>query len=267
LLFTQAHRADTFQARTVAQMRTDNPEMVAVNWHGDYWPEVYLDPDVLALLRWFDLALVVNANVIPEYEANGIAAAYWQVGSEEPTAYPDMPRHDVLFLANAYGEERQRFGPVLKNLEYQLGINVGIYGSGWGAIGSGQTLYDFSTSHALMRNAKICIGDNQHNDGSAFVSNRFFETLHAGGFLLHQTITNFQRETGYRVGTHYAAYKDDSDLVEKIRHYLEHEDERERIRRTGQSYTQRKHSFDARVKELFLELIPQKVGSLERVPV
>jgi len=267
VLFTQAHRADTFQARTVAQMRTDNPEMVAVNWHGDYWPEVYLDPDVIALLKWFDLALVVNANIIPEYEANAIATAYWQVGSEEPTEYPDMPRHDVLFLANAYGEERQRFGAMLKTLEHQIGINVGIYGSGWGAIGSGQTLYDFSRSHALMRNAKICIGDNQHNDGSAFVSNRFYETLHAGGFLLHEHILNFQRETGYRVGLHYARYDNDADLVEKIRYYLDNPDDREKIRKAGQRYTKSNHSFDARVKELFLELIPERVGRRERVAV
>jgi len=261
VLFTQFHKQEEIKRETIAQMRMDNGSMVCVNWHGDFWPEVYLEPSNIHLLQWYDLALVVNANIIPDYEAAGIATAYWQVASETPAHYPDMPSHDVLFLANAYGDERQRFGPVVKGLE-QFGINVGIYGSGWGDIGNGQTLYDFETSHALMRNAKIVIGDNQHNDGSAFVSNRFFETLHCGAFLLHQRIRNFQKHTGYRVGMHYAAYEDDSDLYTQVKYYLSNEDERERIRAHGQKYTQRKHSFDARVKQLFLELIPEKVRQL-----
>jgi hypothetical protein len=266
VLFTQFHRGDgEIRKETIAAMRLDNPGMLCLNWHGDYWPEVYRDARNIDLLRWYDLALVVNANVIPDYEAAGIPTAYWQVASEDPQVFPDVPSYDVVFLANAYGAERQRFGPVVKSLEEKLGITVGIYGSGWGTLSSGQTLYDFATSQALMHKAKIVLGDNQHNDGSAFVSNRFFEALHCGAFLLHQEIQNFDEITGYEAGKHYAAYRDDTDLASQVRYYLEFEAERKAIAKAGKWYTRRWHSFDARVKELFLQIVPEKVGALVSV--
>jgi glycosyltransferase involved in cell wall biosynthesis len=259
VIFTQFHGIDEIKRETIARMRLDNPAALVLNWNGDYWPEVYLQPAMLDMLRWYDLALCVNNHMVAEYEARGIPACYWQIGSEDPQDFPDMPSHDVLFLANAYGAERQRFGPVVKGLEQELGINVGIYGSGWGNLGSGQTLYDFATSHALMRNAKIVIGDNQHNDGSAFVSNRFFETLHCGAFLLHQEIANFDELTGYVAGKHYAVYRDDNDLKTQVRYYLEYEAERQKIAKAGKWYTRRWQSFDVRVKQLFTQIIPEKV--------
>jgi glycosyltransferase involved in cell wall biosynthesis len=255
VLFTQAHRADTFQLKTIQQMRYDHPEMLCINWHGDVWYDVYMDMDVIELLQWYDLALVVNETVIEPYAEHGITAAYWQVASEEPTEYPEMPAFDVLFLANCYSDDRRRFGEVLKELPY----NVGLYGSGWGDLGEGTTLYDFSTSHALMKNAKICIGDTQHTDAIGFVSNRFFETLHAGAFLLHQPIPGFDRLTGFKAGKHYAIFTDDHDLVHQVKRWLNNDEEREKIRLAGHRLCKRKHSFNARVKQLFDELIPELV--------
>lgn len=255
VLLTQAHRADTFQVTTIKQLRADNPAMICVNWHGDVWPEVYLDKDVLELLSWYDLALVVNATMIPEYEARGIPAAYWQVASEEPETLPDMPAFDVLFLANCYSDYRREFGRTLKGLPY----STGLYGSGWGDLGEGTTLYDFATSHALMGNAKICIGDSQHTHAEGFVSNRFFETLYAGGFLLHQPIPGFDKLTGFQAGKHYATFTDAANLAEQVTYYMTHDKEREKIRKAGMRYCRKYHTFDARVRELLLKLIPGKV--------
>lgn len=259
VLLTQAHRADTFQVATIKQLRADNPGMICVNWHGDVWPEVYLDPDVLELLSWYDLALVVNATMIPEYEARGIPAAYWQVASEEPQELPDMPTFDVLFLANCYSDSRREFGRMLKSLPY----TVGLYGSGWGELGEGTTLYDFATSHALMKNATICIGDSQHPDAEGFVSNRFYETLGAGAFLLHQPIPGFEKLTGFKAGKHYATFTDANNLASQVEFFMTHKKERERIRRAGVREYQKNHTFDAQVRKLFLELIPEKVGQRE----
>jgi glycosyltransferase involved in cell wall biosynthesis len=263
VLFTQFHGIQEVKRPTIAQMRMDNPGMLVLNWNGDYWPEVYQQPDMIDMLHWYDLALCVNHHMVTDYETRGIPAAYWQVASEAPDTFPDMPAYDVLFMANAYGAERQRFGPVVKGLE-TLGITVGIYGRGWPADWEAtETLYDFATSHALMRNAKIVIGDNQHNDGSAFVSNRFFETLHSGAFLLHQEIENFDTLTGYEAGKHYAVYHDDNDLRTQVQYYLKYEDERRKIAKAGKWYTRRWHSFDARVKQLFTQIIPEKVERRE----
>lgn len=261
VLFTQAHQADTFQVRTIQQMRYDHPEMVCVNWHGDVWADIYLADSTVELLQWYDLALGVNETVKEPYAAHGIKYEYWQVASEEPSTYPTMPDYDVLFLANCYSDDRRKFGETLKSLPYK----VGLYGSGWGDLGEGTTLYDFSTSHALMHNSKIVIGDSQHPEATGFVSNRFFETLHAGAFLLHQPIPGFERLTGFKVGKHYAEFTDAQSLAEQAHYWMANETKREKIRKAGHSLCKREHSFDARVKELFDVLIPSIEGETVHV--
>lgn len=251
---------DTWKIANIAQLRTDNPLMLCINWNGDYWPDQQLAPEMMNLLRWYDIALVVNDHVRSRYELEGIPSAYWQVASEQPTIYPEMPMHDVLFLGNAYNDGRKGFGEKLAALRDE-GINVGIYGSGWGDHGNGETLYNYAASHSLMQGAKIVIGDNWFNDGSGFVSNRFFETLGAGAFLLHMPVDKLRKHTGFQAGIHYATFTGNGDLSESVNAWLQDDEKRQKIARKGHAYAQRKHSFDARVKQLFTEIIPEKMGA------
>lgn len=251
VLFTQFHGVPSFGLSLIQQVRLERPTMYCVNWNGDYWPHIYLAEDTIQLLKYYDLALVVNLNVLPEYTQAGIPAAYWQIAGEEPETYPDMPRYDVLFLGNCYSEYRERLETILTALPYR----VGLYGSRWKRQ-NGDTLYDYAASQSLCANATICIGDNQFPDGSGYVSNRFFETLHAGGFLLHQEVPNLYRATGYRAGQHYASFDTLEELPAKIDYWMRQTKRRETIRRRGQEFTHARHTFAARVKELFLELIP-----------
>lgn len=258
LLFTQIHAMDTWNIQTIKQLRGENPAMVALNWNGDYWPRVCLEPDYMDCLRWYDLALTVNTNVNEEYRANGINCAYWQCASEEPIIEPrSIPFHDVVYMGNANCKERWDLVQVLK----ETGYDVGIYGSGWTEeLTTANTHYDFATSHAVVSNAKIVIGDNQYNDNSAFVSNRIWETMYPGGFMLHQRVDGLQRATGLRNKLHYVVYDDLDDLSEKIHYYMQNEDERQTIADRGMKYVRKKHTFDARLDELFNVLLPELVS-------
>jgi glycosyltransferase involved in cell wall biosynthesis len=259
VLFTQFHDAEMVGEKTIQQLRGENPGMICLNWNGDVWRENYFADNVISMLQWYDVALVVNDSVIDEYENLGISAAYWQVASEQPYKRPKANTHDIVFMANAYSEARQAFGAKLKTLSY----DVGLYGSGWGNLGDGETLYNYALSHSIMRNAKIVIGDNQYPDEYGFVSNRLFETLYAGGFLLHQPIKGLKELTGITPGKHFVEWKDFDDLCQKITYYMEHDKERDSIMKRGQRYVKRVHTFDARVAELFTEIIPEKVGERE----
>jgi glycosyltransferase involved in cell wall biosynthesis len=264
ILFTQVHRVDTFSIQTIQQLRADNPRMICLNWNGDVWDHVLLEPEYMELLRWYDLQLIVNGSILPVYERNGIAAAYWQAASEEPRELPEMPTCDVLYLANCYSDDRREFGKAIKELPY----DTALWGSGWdfeGAGGEGVTLYDFASSHALMKNATIVLGDNQFPKAAGFVSNRFFEALGAGAFVLHHPILDFEQYTGFVAGKHYATFEDNADLAEQVEYWMTHDKEREKIRRAGVRHYKKYHTFDARVRDLFTRLIPEKVRIRERV--
>ena len=250
LILTQFHGADDKTLALLKLFRLKSPQSIVVNWNGDYWPHGLTAPDVLDVLQLVDLQLVVNATVLDTYRQNGIPAAYWQIGYEEPVSdLPDVPSHDIVFLANNYSPEREKLGAFLRSLPY----DVGIYGSGW-SNADGECLYDFAKGKALYRNAKIAIGDNQFAEADAYVSNRLFQALAAGGaMLLHQTIKNLSQRVGLMGGVHYMPWDDLESLEILLEYYLDpdNESERARIAKDGSENVILNHSFQVRVKELW----------------
>lgn len=256
VLFTQVHGSSgRITPALLAQVREVSPRMVVINWNGDVHEDALTGKAGLEYLKNVDLQLVVNGDVLEKYAALGIQAAYWQVAAEpiNEETLPQTPSHDVIFLANNYGIKRRQLGMFLRGLEY----NVGIYGRGW-AFSDGETLYDFAAGASLIKNAKIVIGDNQY-DGYGFVSNRVFETLAHGGFLLHQRVEGLEQLLGLRDGVHYVEWTDHDDLQRKIAHWLASRQaaKRAEIAERGQQFVRAFHSFDARVRELFLEILPR----------
>lgn len=261
LMLAQIHDVETFTPQTLSALRTQVPQMVVVNWNGDYWTKGLTIAPMLSLLRNVDLQLVVNASVLEIYQQHGIPAAYWQCAYEDsPTPYEgDVPGHDVVFMGNAYSEERKILGNVLRS--FNSGINVGIYGNKWGFEVDGKTTYHFPLGEAIYKASKIAIGDNQYasdTDGYGFVSNRIFQVLGAGGaMLLHQTVPGLEQLTGIKEGVHYIGWTDVVDMAQKIHFWLDDKQaaKRKKIATAAAKFIRQSHSFDARVREL-VKLLP-----------
>jgi hypothetical protein len=260
VILLQCHGIDRITESDLAATREVCPEAVICNWNGDVFTEHLISAPMLSLLRHVDLQLVVNANVLSVYAQHGVKAAYWQVAYEptDDAHLPPVKAHDVVFLGNAYTPRRKALGEALRAVQ---GLDVGLYGFGW-SFPSGNTLYQFDVGAALYQHAKIAIGDNQYPDERGFVSNRFFEALAAGAFLLHQRVNGLEALTGLIAGVHYAEWIDADDLQRQIRHWLKprQEAKRREIAAEGQRFVREHHSFDARVRELFEVLLPMVEG-------
>lgn len=256
ILFMQAHQPNAVPVQQLVAARTLAPSMVVINWNGDVWTDGLTSPSMLAYLRHVDIALTVNASAIPVLQAAGIRAAYWQIAYEpvDEQRLPDVPGHDVVFLANNYSKERALLGQWLQNLQ---GVNVGLYGNGW-QWGNGNTLYNFKASRAVYHNAKIAIGDNQFPEQRGFVSNRIFEALAAGVLLLHQHVEGLEELTGLVAGEHYVEWRTPHELPHLIAKWLhpKHDTDRLNIARNGRRFVRDNHSFEARVDDLFERIIP-----------
>jgi spore maturation protein CgeB len=267
LLFLQLHSAEQVNADLLAQVRAAKPDMAVVNWCGDVWSRHLLEPGMIETLKHVDVQLTVNTAVFPKYELHGITARYWQCAAEpvDETRLPThlqsgapIQAHDVLILANAYSAERKAWGRAMWNAlsnEY----NVGFYGAGW-TFERGTTTYDFAASYALTKQAKITCGDNQFPTETGFVSNRVFEALNAGGaMLIHQHIPGAQELIGLTPGEHFIEAIDAADMIEKVRYWLqpEQDEERRAIAARAQEWSRRTQSFDARVDELLNVILPE----------
>lgn len=260
VVFTQFHRVEDIGIRSIQQLRADVPGVVCINWNGDYWPEVYLDDRVVSLMKTYDVALVCNAAILPEYADRDITAAYFAQTTEHPAEYDgDVPAYDVLFCGNNYEVNKvAKRAQLVKTLKALKGVKVGIYGFGYGrGVADGETNYDFAKTQAMMQKATIVIGDMQFPDSVGYTSNRLYEALYCGAFFLTNEIVESKTWTGLVPGKHYATWTDYDDLSNQIKRYLKDEKAREKIRKAGYRYARRWHTYKARVKELFTKILPR----------
>ncbi len=77
---------------------------------------------------------------------------------------------------------------------------------------------------------------------------RFWDILGAGGFLL----TNYQSEIPeyFEIGKDLEIYASEKELTDKIRYYLEHEEERAEIARNGYEKAKEKYSLEIRIRQM-----------------
>lgn len=264
ILLTQIQAPNPITFELLGKLRNLNPNMRIINWNGDYAFGGLTSPEMLRLLRHVDLQLTVNGTALETYKESNIPAAYWQIGYEpvsESEINPNAPEYDVVWFANAYSKSRLEFGKALFDWCTEHGYTCGLFGSGWGDIGAGNTLYDFAATRSINRKAKIAIGTNEYPDAYGFFSNRVFETIAANGALLmQQEIPGMQELTSIIRGAHYIEWVDWNDLRYSLNYYLkrENKNERQEIVTTGSSFVHQYHSFDARVTELF-KLINQHI--------
>lgn len=254
LCFMQLHNADLITPEAVAKMRSLQPEMVVVNWNGDYWREKLFAPRMVELLKLVDCQLVVDNAVIEQYRQLGVTARYWQTAPETPNVsdiIEDTPAHDVLFLGTVYSEARRELVVFLDGLR-KRGLDVGLYGARYpkGIKTNGITYYDYRQSHALMQKAGVVIGTMEFADTDGYVSNRLFEALQAGAVLLQQTVVNADKHLGLINGVHYATWDTLADLDKLIEYYLRHRDLALSMAERGQKYVRQYHQWDNRVDEL-----------------
>ena len=158
-----------------------------------------------------------------------------------PTGDPDL-----LFVANSRGVYRQIIRDLLPTK-----YNLAIYGQGW----EGMPAEPFVRSNGanydevgdLYHNAKIVLNDHWDDMRQwGIVSNRCFDVLAAGGFVLSDHLPELAEVFGGTVVT----YHSPGDLREKVRHYLEHPEERRALSEKGRRLVLSAHTFRHRMRQL-----------------
>ena len=81
------------------------------------------------------------------------------------------------------------------------------------------------------------------------VKGRHFEINACGGFQFSYYVEGLERL--YSIGEEIALFVSPEDLIEKTRHYLKHEEEREAIAKRGYERTLRDHTMEKRFADLF----------------
>lgn len=109
-----------------------------------------------------------------------------------------------------------------------------------------------SALNFLYGDSKIAVGDTLciNFNYPYYWSDRVYETLGRGGFLIHPYIKGMEEH--FEDGKHLVFYQygDFDKLKELIDYYCEHDDEREAIRRAGHEHVKNSHTYMHRWQEI-----------------
>lgn len=107
--------------------------------------------------------------------------------------------------------------------------------------------------NTLLSRTKLVVGQSIPSD--YYWSNRIYEILGRGGFLLHPFTRGLEDE--FEEGVHYVGYDrhDLTDLKDKIDYYLEHTEEQEKIRAAGHQLVKEKYTYEKRCQEMLSQIV------------
>ncbi|MBI4382930.1 MAG: glycosyltransferase [Nitrospinae bacterium] len=233
-----------------------------------YWPEVAGDYDYFFTIQkgeFFDkLARQKAKNVyyLPQACSSAVHRPL-DLDGEEMRNY----RADLSFMGAPYYNRIQTF-PRLMDFDFK------IWGEGWGPNSPlGKHLQNtgrrVSTEECVKIYNAARINLNLHsstchegvNPVGDFVNPRTFEIAACSAFQL----VDERRELGdlFRVGEEIVAFKDVEDLREKIRYYLEHEEERTAISARGRERVLREHTMERRMSEALIHIFSDRFAELK----
>lgn len=203
----------------------------------------------------YDLVLSSLPNQVEYFRSRGLKSEYFPLGFGQPVLSalkPPRERFDVVFVGGFAGPH-ELGTKILEELCRRQ--NVAIYGYG------GQNLPETSAVRAAcrrpmwgvemyqaLRDARIVF--NRHSDVSGDYANnmRLYEATGVGTALLTDAKRNL--DDLFDPGREVIVYRNAEECLELVRHYLDHDDQRQAIARAGQQRTLRDHTWSRRMKDL-----------------
>lgn len=247
IFLLQLHDSKHIPLEVLQRLRAEHTGSLFISWNGDYSMRNFNDPMYHKCLSLMDIATFCTADIFPMLRDKGIKCGYWQIGYEEyveQTLRPADRRYSVIFQGNEYSEGRTYLGHILRAIP-----DSGIFGRWQSIRADGETNSNFAAQDKLYRSSRICISDQQFPKSVGYVSNRLFQAMRSGVFVLQQRINEMERYLGMKDGVHLVVWDDIRELPELINYWLLHDQERSEIAQAGKDLVMHEHNFDRRVRE------------------
>jgi hypothetical protein len=192
------------------------------------------------MANWFNTQTDVKGHYLP-------AGVY----DKECTYTPSKLKEEVIFVGSKTYHSEWPYRPKLINfLNKTYGARFSLYGKEGLGIIRGQELNNLYASTKIVVGDTLCPNFNYPD----YWSDRIYETLGRGGFLIHPYITGLEKEFEDRKHVVFYEYNNLNQLKQLIDYYLEHEEEREEIRRSGHELVKNNYTYKNRWEEILKEL-------------
>lgn len=237
----------------------DRTDAILLNWStDDSWKYSQFSR---LISEYFDIYATTYSTAMQSAAGEGrsnFVLTQWAASSEnlvEPRR-ADECRYAVTFIGSAYGNRLEWISSLKKR-----GLAVRCFGHGWeeGAIPAADIPVIINQSIiSLNFGDSGLVMDGTRPVRSRQIKARTFEVPGAGGFLLTEPSDGLS--DWYEVGKEIEVYGGIKELEDKIRYYLAHRGERDRIAMGGYRRTISHHTYEIRFRDLFekAERLPKK---------
>ncbi len=212
-----------------------------------------IPPNIMAL-KQYDLLTSSFPHYVEKFRAMGIKSEYlrWCVEASIAEKIGIKKRtYDVVYvggITHLHSTGNKTLEKITREVKidfwgygYNLPKNSCIlknyHGHAWG-----RRMYEIFAQAKIVVNRHIDVAENFANNM------RMFEATGMGALLLTEDRPNMSEF--FQVGKEMTTYKNTNDLIAKIKYYLKHESEREKIAKAGQLRTLRDHTYQVRMREL-----------------
>jgi len=227
---------------------------------------------IIDVAPFYDHIFCQGTEAIELLAGAGIRGAQWLPMACEPEYhYPgdcsiaDKEKYgsDVVFVGSYYPDRADLF-------ERISAFDLAIWGPGWDGLDRNSSLRRcIRGSHTtpdewlkIYSASKIILATHYHDPQNRFpvyqASPRVFEAMACGCFV----ISDRQRDVFslFEDGKHLVGFDNPNDLIEKIKYYLAHPEEREAIARRGREEVLKNHTYVDRIKKLISHVAERKVN-------
>lgn len=195
----------------------------------DYWNIQHFFTVDKKMADWFNQETEIKGHYMPAavYDVE----CYWN---------PTPPERDLIFVGSRGYHPEWPYRPQLIDwLGHNYGGGFTHYGGDGAGVVRGAELNRLYASTKVAVGDTLCIGF----DYPYYFSDRVFETMGRGGFIIHPRIKGI--EDIFEDKKHLVLYNygDFDQLKREIDFYLEADELREEIRKTGHEYVKKNHTY------------------------
>ncbi len=233
--------------------------ILCILWTTDA-PHPQFFANIIRTAPFYDRVFCAGSEAVDLLAVSGYFQTRWLPFAADPGLHvpviltsEDRVRYERLVsFVGSYYPNRQEI------LESLVEFRPGIWGPHWDKVDAHSLLFpfiearpvDFSEWIKIYTAARIVIVIH-YQDGQVpchQASPKLFEAMACGAFVICDSQKDARQL--FRDGEHVVFFAGVNDLKEKVRYYLEHPQERQKIAEAGRQEVTAKHAYECRIKEL-----------------
>ena len=239
---------------TLLELKKHN--IPSMTYHLDLWLGLNRQKDLRRkpVYQYIDHFFTVDSKMADWFNSNtSVKGHYLPAGvyDKECTYTRAAPGEEVIFVGSKTYHPEWPYRPKLINfLSQTYGARFNLYGREGRGIVRGHELNN------LYASTKVVVGDTLCPNFTYpdYWSDRIYETLGRGGFLIHPYIKGLEKEFEDKKHVVFYDYDNLDQLKKLVDYYLEHDDEREQIRKAGHELVKNNYTYKNRWQTILKEL-------------